>query len=283
MMLEYGILSKLTGDPKYYDLTKKGVKAIFERRGTTGLVGSYIDCDTGEWLNTRAHISGGIDAYYEYLLKAYLLFGDEDFKVMWDSSLEAINTHLGDETENGYWIGGCDMNDATDRTTQFGALDCFWGGCLALSGETQKGEALQQSIFKMWNMYGLEPESINYSTMEVVSPYYMIRPEAIEAAYYTWKATGKDEYYQMGKTMFESIEKYCQVENGYTQIQDVRTMERWDTLESFFFAETMKYCYLFFAEDDVFSFDDYVLNSEAHPFKNTWDSNWAGGSYKLGK
>lgn len=281
MMLEYGMLSKLTGDPKYYDLTKKGVKAIYDRRGTTGLVGSGINCDTGEWTSTSAHISGGIDAYYEYLLKSYLLFGDEDFKDMWETCLTAVNTHLGRYTDTGYWVGGCDMNDASKKTSNFGALDCFWGGCLALSGETQKAEDLQKSIFKMWQIYGLEPESINFETMIPNAYFYMARPEAIEATYYTWKATGKDEYYEMGKTMFESIEKNCQVENGYVQIRDVRDMKKWDTLESFFFAETMKYCYLFFAEDDVFSFDDYVLNSEAHPFKNTWDKDWKGGSYKL--
>jgi hypothetical protein len=42
-------------------------------------------------------------------------------------------------------------------------------------------------------------------------------------------------------------------------------MEKWDTLESFFFAETLKYCYLFFAPDDAFNLDNCVLNTEAHP------------------
>jgi hypothetical protein len=66
--------------------------------------------------------------------------------------------------------------------------------------------------------------------------------------------------------MFESIEKYCQVNNGYVEIKDVRTMEKLDALESFFFAETMKYCYLFFAPDEAFNLDKVVLNTEAHPF-----------------
>ncbi len=281
MMLEYGLLSKLTGDPKYYDLSKKGVQAVFDRRGKTGLVGSQISCDTGEWTDTQAHISGGIDAFYEYLLKAYILFGDEDFKDMWEVSYNAINEHLGHDAPTGYWIGRADMNTGEMMHTYFGALDCFWGGCLILEGDNERAEKLQKSIFKMWQLHGIEPESIDYSTMEVLSPYYMIRPEAIEAAYYNYAATGKDEYYQMGKTMFESIEKYCQVDNGYVHVQDVRTKEHWDTLESFFFAETMKYCYLFFAPEGTFSFDDWVLNSEAHPIRNTWDKDWKGGRYKM--
>ncbi|MDE6529029.1 MAG: glycoside hydrolase family 47 protein, partial [Muribaculaceae bacterium] len=100
---------------------------------------------------------------------------------------------------------------------------------------------------------------------------YMARPEAIESAYYLWHFTKEPQYYETGKRMFEGIEKHCRLHNGYSQIRDVRTMEKWDTLESFFFAEVMKYCYLFFAPDEVFSLDKCVLNTEAHPFFNTWD------------
>lgn len=283
MLLEYGMLSKLTGDPKYYEKCKRGVKAVYDRRGKTGLVGSQIHCDTGEWLNTKAHIRGGIDAYYEYLLKGYILFGDEELKEMWETSLKGAITYLEDNHENGTWYGEADMNSGERTATIFGALDCFWNGCLVLSGEIDHAKRLQESIFKMWMMHGIEPEAINYATNEILDPMYMIRPEAIESTYYVWKATGDKKYYEMGKTMFESIEKYCQVDNGYTQLKDVRTKERWDTLESFFFAETMKYCYLFFAPEDVFCFKNYVLNTEAHPFKNTWDKNWRGDYKMFGK
>ncbi len=282
MLVEYGMLSKLTGDPKYYEKCKRGIEAVYERRGKTGLVGGQINCDTGEWLDTKAHIRGGIDAFYEYLLKGYILFGDEDLKKMWENSLTAINTYLEDKTPNGTWMGEADMNTGKRTATIFGALDCFWNGCLVLSGETERAKALQESIFKMWTLHGIEPESIDYTTMEIRDAVYLIRPEAIEATYYVWKATGDRKYYDMGKTMFESIEKYCQVENGYVQLRDVRDKTKWDTLESFFFAETMKYCYLFFAPDSVFSFKDYVLNTEAHPMKNTWDKDWRG-DYKMFK
>lgn len=280
MLLEYGMLSKLTGNPEYYEKCKRGIVALYNRRGKTGLVGGGINCDTGEWTDTQSHLGGGIDAFYEYLLKGYILFGDEDLKKMWDSSLASINKYLADERSTGYWMGVADMNTGKRTATVFGALHCFWNGCLVLEGDTARAKRLQESIFKMWTQHGIEPELIDYTTMEVKMPYYMIRPEAIEATYYVWKATGDPKYYEMGKTMFESIERYCQTEDGYVQLKDVRTKEKWDTLESFFFAETMKYCYLFFAPDSVFSFKDYVLNSEAHPFRNTWETGWRG-DYKM--
>ena len=36
-----------------------------------------------------------------------------------------------------------------------------------------------------------------------------------------------------------------------------------------FNAETLKYFYLASATDDEFNFDDYLFNTEAHPFKKS--------------
>lgn len=271
MLLEYGMLSKLTNKPEYYEKCKKGVVAVFERRAPkTDLVGTNINVITGEWTNKEAHIGGGIDAYYEYLLKGWLLFGDRDLKKMWDICSKSIAKYLSDECETGYWYGRADMETGERTQTTFGALDCFYGAVLCLDKDLKSAQKLQSSINKMWTMYGLEPESIDYKNMKVLEPCYMARPEAIEAAFYLWHFTKDKQYYEMGKTMFNSIKKNCQVENGYVQIKDVRTMEKWDTLESFFFAETLKYCYLFFAPKEAFNLDKCILNTEAHPFFKTW-------------
>ena len=52
-------------------------------------------------------------------------------------------------------------------------------------------------------------------------------------------------------------------------IDTVMTKEtEWkNEMESFWIAETLKYYYLLFAEPDVISLDEWVLNTEAHPFK----------------
>jgi hypothetical protein len=38
--------------------------------------GNTIDADTGAWINRQSSAGAGVDSYYEYLLKAYLLLGD---------------------------------------------------------------------------------------------------------------------------------------------------------------------------------------------------------------
>jgi mannosidase alpha-like ER degradation enhancer 2 len=54
------------------------------RRSPVGLVGSAINVRTGAWTDETSRIGGGIDSYYEYLLKGWLLFDDKDCERMWN-------------------------------------------------------------------------------------------------------------------------------------------------------------------------------------------------------
>lgn len=38
-------------------------------------------------------------------------------------------------------------------------------------------------------------------------------------------------------------------------------------LQSFWLAETLKYFFLIFSEPTIINLDDWVLNTEAHPFR----------------
>ena len=78
LLIEFGTLSKLTGKPVYYDKAKRALVEIYNRRSPIGLVGSIINVETGKWIDPTSHISGGIDSYYEYLLKCSILFHDKD-------------------------------------------------------------------------------------------------------------------------------------------------------------------------------------------------------------
>lgn len=270
LMLEFGTLSKLTGDPVYYDKAKKAITEVYNRRSDIGLVGTMINVETGEWTDTSSHISGRIDSYYEYLLKAYLLFGDEDFKTMYDESIKAVNEYLLDRTDTGTWYGYADMNTGERTQTYYGALDAFMAGMLVLGDQVDLAREIQDSNFKMWQLHGIEPESIDYSTMEVAYAAYALRPENIESAFYLYRETGEQQYLEMGKEMFESIVEYCKTESGYAQLADVRTKEQSDAMHSFFLAETLKYSYLLFVDDSVLPLDEYVFNTEAHPLTKTW-------------
>jgi mannosidase alpha-like ER degradation enhancer 2 len=156
----------------------------------------------------------------------------------------------------------------TDRT--FGSLQAFFPGELALSGDLSRARRLEESCYKMWIMFGIEPEEIDYSTMKITSSGYALRPEIVESAYYLYHFTNDLRYLEMGNTFFESLVKYCRTDAGYAALQDVRTKTKSDQMQSFFLAETLKYLYLIFAPPQTLDLKRAVFNTEAHAIKKTW-------------
>jgi ER degradation enhancer, mannosidase alpha-like 2 len=121
----------------------------------------------------------------------------------------------------------------------------------------------------MWNLAGIEPDTLDYATMQIKDANYPLRPEIIESAYYLYHYTHDPKYLAMGQTFFDSLMKYCRTDTGFAALSDVRTKQKTDSMESFFFAETMKYLYLLFAPPSTLDFDSIVFNTEAHPMKRS--------------
>ncbi len=288
LILELGTLSRITGDPEYYDAARRAMRAVWQRRSSLGLVGEVIDVRTGEWENTASHVGGRIDSWYEYLLKAWLLFGDEEFRAMYEESIAAVNRHVADERFDGLWYGRVDMHTGEWLSTRFGALDAFMPAMLALGGHLDRAARLQQSVERMWFLHGIEPEQLDYATMEVVHAGWPLRPEAIESAYYLFTLTGDGRWRDMGRRMFDAMVQHTRVEHGFAHVADVRTIPDDrddaaggdeaggdaaggvaldDAMESFFLAETLKYAWLLAAPASTLAFDEVVFNTEAHPLR----------------
>jgi mannosidase alpha-like ER degradation enhancer 2 len=267
LVLEFGMLSQLTGNPVYFEKSKRALVETYRRASAQGLVGSAIDVETGKWERTDAHIGGGIDSYYEYLYKCWRLFGDAECKAMWDHSIAGVNQVLGEEVKGGFWYGHADMNTGKRLKPQYGALDAFMPALLAVGGDVPRARRLQESGLRMWRLHGIEPEALDYKRMKVTSPAYALRPEIIESAYYLNHFTGDPRYRAMGREFFEAFVRWCRTEAGYAALKDVRTKQQEDSMESFVFAETFKYFYLLFAPREALDFDAVTFNTEAHPLR----------------
>jgi len=270
LLLEFGALSKLTGKSVFYDKAKRALIETYKRRSPLGLVGQSINVETGAWTDTDSHISGGIDSFYEYLWKCWLLFGDKECRDMWNASIPAINKYLADDIRGELWYGHADMQTGRRTETTYGALDAFFPALLALSGDLERARRLQASSFKMWNLYDIEPEILDYKTMRVVSGTYHLRPEIVESTYYLYHFTRDPQYRQMGEKLFNDFAKYCRTDAGYAALADVVTKQQRDEMESFVLAETFKYFYLLFAPPRTLEFNQVVFNTEAHPLRRTW-------------
>jgi mannosidase alpha-like ER degradation enhancer 2 len=270
LLLEFGTLAKLTGQPVFYDKAKNAVVQLYQRRSKLGLVGEEIDVETGQWTSPASHVGGGIDSYYEYLLKASILFGDKDCARMWKESLRALNRHVIDDVPSGLWYGQVDMATGRRTATEFGALHAFLPAVLALGGDLGHAKRLEDSALKMWNLAGIEPEVIDYRTMKITEAGYPLRPEIIESAYYLYHFTKNPKYLEMGRTFFAGLRDHCRTDAGYTILKDVTTKEKGDLMPSYFLAETLKYLYLLFAPETALDLDKVVFNTEAHPLRRTW-------------
>jgi mannosidase alpha-like ER degradation enhancer 2 len=270
LLIEFGTLSKLTKKPQYFEKAKQALMKLYSYRSPIGLVGSTIDVETGEWKDPTSHISGGIDSYYEYLLKAARLFDDKDCERMWQSSARAVNQYLTDDRSDGFWYGYADMWTGKRTGTEFGALDAFFPAVLALSGDLNRAKRLQESSYRMWTTFGIEPEGIDYTNMNITYDGYALRPEIIESAYYLFYFTKDPRYQEMGKTFLESLQSYCKTDSGYAALKSVKTKEKKDDMESFFLAETLKYLYLLFAPRNTIDLSKVTFNTEAHPIRKTW-------------
>ena len=283
LLIEFGALSKLTGKPIYYEKAKRALVETYKRRSHIGLVGENINVETGKWTNTDSHVSGGIDSYYEYLLKCAVLFGDKDCRSMWEDSISKVNTYLADEqtdskgkfraglsSNDGLWYGHADMNTGKRTSTTTGALDAFFPAVLALDGDLNRARALQDSMFKMWERNHIEPEVYDYKTGKVEYPGYPLRPEIVESTFYLYRYTKDPKYLAMGQEMWNDFVKYCRTDDAYAGLKSAVTKEKTDYMHSFVFAETFKYFYLLFAPEKTLDLKQVVFNTEAHPIRPTW-------------
>jgi mannosidase alpha-like ER degradation enhancer 2 len=175
------------------------------------------------------------------------------------------------------------MNTGKRKDTTYGALDAFFPAVLALSGDLNRARLLQESSYKMWMKHGIEPEEIDYTTMDVKSPGYPLRPEIVESTYYLYHYAGMpasrtqpaekldaSHYQEMGGMMWRDFMKHCRTDAGYAALKSVVTKEKSDSMQSFLFAETFKYFYLLFAPPKTLDFQSVIFNTEAHPVRKTW-------------
>jgi len=96
---------------------------------------------------------------------------------------------------------------------------------------------------------------------------YLLRPETLESLYLLWRTTGEARWREYGWTIFEAIERHTKAFSGYSVVKSVekRIPVKDVDMPGYFMAETLKYLYLMFLDDDPISLDEWVFNTEGHP------------------
>ncbi|XP_036598526.1 mannosyl-oligosaccharide 1,2-alpha-mannosidase IC [Trichosurus vulpecula] len=283
--LEFLHLTKISGNPIFARKVKNIRRVLNRTEKPKGLYPNFLSPVSGSWVQHHVSIGGLGDSFYEYLIKAWLMSAKTDIeaKNMYYTALEAIETHLLQKSQEGLtyiaeWKGG-----VLDH--KMGHLACFSGGMIALGAEdaemgkrkhymelaAQITRTCHESYIRTDTKLGPEVFWFDFGSEATTSSpsesYYILRPEVVESYMYMWRLTHDPKYRQWGWEVVEALEKYCRTETGFSGIRNVYTMfpEHDNMQQSFFLAETLKYLYLLFSEDDLLSLEDWVFNTEAHP------------------
>lgn len=300
LVLEFTTLSRLTGDPRFEQLAKRAFWSVWERKSSIGLVGSGIDAESGYWTTTYTGIGAGIDSFYEYAAKASILLSGssipndlarmstngshskfsqlvpeeqqtaEAFRNAWQESHASIKRHLyhGYKSTHPHYIQG-DLYTGATRAFWLDSLSAFYPGLLATTGDLE--EAIQTHLLyaAIWTRYSALPERWSSHTGSVESGlgWWGGRPEFIESTYHLYRATSDPWYLHVGEMVLRDIKRRCWTKCGWSGIQDVRSGDRSDRMESFFLGETTKYLFLLFDLDHPLNKMDapFVFSTEGHP------------------
>lgn len=282
LLLEFGVLSRLLGDPVYEFFAHKAVTMLWKyKSNVTGLLGNVINIQTGEWVGKLSGLGAGMDSFYEYLLKAYILFGDEQYLRMFNESYETIKFHMRKGREKCNHGDGVppmyvNVNMMTGElaNTWIDALQAAWPAVQVLSGDTEEAICFHAYYYSIWKKYGALPERYNWQLKTPDIVFYPLRPELVESTYFLYMATRNPFYLHVGRDILTSLSTHTKTECGYGTIHNVHTKTLEDRMESFFLSETCKYLYLLFDKDNHINQDlsRYLFTTEGHilPVDQRW-------------
>ncbi|KAI0473686.1 glycoside hydrolase family 47 protein [Xylariaceae sp. FL0804] len=302
LVLEFTVLSRLTGDPRFEQAAKRAFWAVWSRRSNIGLIGAGVDAEAGHWIGGFSGIGAGIDSFFEYALKTHILLSgqelpnrtmpehiprgswldpnqlyhplsDEDnsaetFLQAWHLAHAAIRRHLYSGLHHPHYVNA-HISTGSPQTYWIDSLGAYYSGLLTLAGELDEAIETHMLYTALWTRYSALPErwSVRDGTVEGGLGWWPGRPEYIESTYHLYRATRDPWYLYSGEMVLRDIHRRCRTPCGWSGLQDVRTGEKSNRMESFFLGETAKYLYLLFDSDHPLNKLDasYVFTTEGHP------------------
>ncbi|RMZ79187.1 hypothetical protein DV738_g3550, partial [Chaetothyriales sp. CBS 135597] len=194
LQLEMKQLSKLIGEPIYWQQAENIIKVIDDQHMPDGLLPIFINPTTGKFHGRNIRLGSRGDSYYEYLIKQFLQTkgGEPVYLELWEEALEGIKRHLITYTKSGSLTVLAEKPNGLEAplTAKMDHLVCFMPGTIALAvtnGSTvaeakerlgplwtakhDENLRLAEELMKTcWGMYartptGLAPE-ISYFTVD---------------------------------------------------------------------------------------------------------------------
>ena len=265
-ILEFGDLSRLTGDQKYLNASMKAYETVMGKRSGVDLLGTNFDVEKGDFNGTDdVAPDEPVDSFYEYLWGGWQMLGNAQTRDWYFLLTDAIVKYKPQQISGHLWFRTVDFrngNPTLDTTSS--ELAAFYAELIAKSGYRQIGESFYDSWTSLLDRYELIPEVINYRDGSIVDAKYWMRPEYPNSSFDLWFLTRDDKYRRTAYRYFEALRRNCRTAAGYTVLTDVRTrpMTQGDYFPAYSFSENFKYLYLMFADSPRFDGSAYYLNTE---------------------
>ncbi|KAL2124694.1 hypothetical protein VTJ04DRAFT_1059 [Mycothermus thermophilus] len=305
LVLEFTVLSRLTGDPRFEQLAKRAFWAVWYRKSQIGLIGAGVDAEQGHWIGAYSVIGAGADSFFEYALKSHILLSGHDlpnrtavppppsddgrpwldpntlftpltdaenspdtFLEAWHHAHAAIKRHLYTDRDHPHYEN-VNLWTGSLASTWVDSLGAYYSGLLVLAGELDEAVATNLLYTAIWTRYAALPErySLREKTVEGGLGWWPLRPEFIESTYHLYRATKDPWYLYVGEMVLRDITRRCWTPCGWAGLQNVLDGQKSDRMESFFLGETAKYMYLLFDDRHPLNSLDaaYVFTTEGHP------------------
>ncbi|KAF8068875.1 glycoside hydrolase family 47 protein [Lyophyllum atratum] len=304
LSLEWATLTTHTKNQTYGNLGVKSLRHIANLPAPLpGLAAQGINPATGAFVGGYVTWGGGSDSYFEYLIKYARLSNTNDalFANTWLTAVDSSIKTLLRTSTTGNHVYLADFDSSKKIRHVSSHLACFNGGNWIYGGKLLNNQTIVdyglQLVDACWNTYastatGIGPEAFAFTSADgnftggspltasqiafndkngfyVTSSAYILRPEVLESNFYAYRATGDSKYLDRAASAIDSFNKFLRTPTGFAGLNDVNNANtsKIDDTESFWFAEVLKYLYLTFDDPKHISLDEYVFNTEAHPFK----------------
>jgi hypothetical protein len=269
IVAEFGTLSRLVGDGRYYRAAKDALRAVYDRRSAVDLVGTTMDVETGEWLDDTASVNPPVDSFFEYLWDGWDLFRDRDLRSWYDTLTAAVLRFEGERFDGHFWLRRVAMDTGALRDRNTSALTAFYAGLLGQSGHLALGQAYFDSWTAVLDRFPLLPEGYDYGTGAVTAAGNQLRPEYVDSAFNLWLITGRESYRDRAYDYYLRQKRASRVANGWTIVTDVTATPpaQGDLTSGYWWSEQMKYWYLMFSGTDRFDYRNNYLSTEGNVFR----------------
>ncbi|KAK7681465.1 hypothetical protein QCA50_015557 [Cerrena zonata] len=305
LTLEWSRLAKYTGNDTYRQLAEDTVRHIAQLPAPLpGLAAQGLDPKTGNFVGGLVSWGSGSDSYFEYLIKYARITNTDDnlFADTWATAVDSTFKELVVRSTVGNHLYVTDrLEDGTLRHVG-SHLGCFTAGNWMLGGRLLNNQTIVDKGLELndacWNTYastttGIGPEIFGYFSEDgnftgatptaedlafydkhgfFIYPqaeYYYLRPEVLESNFYAWRVTGNRTYLDRAASAIDSFNKFTKAPIAFAGIWNVDKVDSGfiDDTESFWYGEVLKYLYLTFDDPGHISLDEWVINTECHPFK----------------